>query len=235
MHTCLLLAALAVMAEPGGDSKAAADFGRQAAALDSEDYAERERAEERLIAAGVKIASEIIVQSALPAGATDAQADKHCEGLAARVETELARSVYRHLDLLAGLEPRYRAERVRRTLQRETKERVRLALAGFSRLLPPAVAEQVHGYTGGFREDTTWFDAEYTNDSQATVTSIRILVRLTHQGSGKVTEREAVLGAGQPPLAPGQTATWSADVGLSQTHCHDFFWDTLAIYGTTPP
>jgi len=235
MHTCLLLAALAVVAEPGGQSKPAADFGRLAAALDSEDFAEREEAEERLIAEGLDIVEQIIGQSSLSKSASDARADRHSELLAARVEAELARSVYRHLDALAGLEPRYRAQRVRRTLEHETKERVRLALAGHSRLLPPAVAERVHGYTGGFREDTTWFDAEYTNDSQATVTSIRILVRLTHQGSGQVTEREVVLGAGQPPLAPGQTVTWSADVGLSPTHCHDFFWDTLAIYGTTPP
>jgi len=235
MHTCLILAALALVAMPGGDSADAADIGRLAAALDSEDFTERELAEERLVVEGLKTVEQVLGQSPLPEGATDAQADRHCEQLAAQVETELARALYRHLDPLAGLEPRYRAQRVRRTLESETQSRLRLAQAGFGKRLPPAVAEQVSGYTGGFREGTTWFDAEYTNNSPATVTSIRILVRLTHQGSGANTEREAVLGAGQPPLLPGQTVTWSADVGMAQTRDHDFFWDTLAVYGSSPP
>ena len=235
MHTCLVLAALAVVAMPGADSADAADIGRLAAALDSEDFTERERAEEWLVAEGLKIVEQVLGQSPLPENATDAQADRHFEQLAAQVETELARALYRHLDPLAGLEPRYRAQRVRHTLERETQERLRLAQAGFGKRLPPAVAEQVSGYTGGFREGTTWFDAEYTNNSKATVTSIRILVRLTHQKTGAVAEREAVLGAAQPPLLPGQTVTWSADVGMALARDHDFFWDTLAIYGTSPP
>ena len=111
MHTCLLLAALAVVAMPGGDSAEAADIGRLAAALDSEDFTERERAEERLVAEGLKTVEQVLGQSPLPEGATDAQADRHCEQLAAQVETELARALYRHLDPLAGLEPRYRAQR----------------------------------------------------------------------------------------------------------------------------
>jgi hypothetical protein len=27
----------------------------------------------------------------------------------------------------------------------------------------------------------------------------------------------------------------SADIGMAQTRDHDFFWDTLAVYGTSPP
>jgi hypothetical protein len=202
MHSCLLLAALAMVALPGGDSNPV-DIGRLAAALDSEDFAARERAEERLIDHGLSTIDEVLDRSPLPDGATDAQADRHGEQVAAQVEAELAKSLYRHLDPLVGLEPRYRAQRIRRTLGSETQSRLRLLLAGFNRRLPPAVAEQVAGYTGGFREDSTWFDAEYTKNSPATVTSIRILVRLTHKGSGEKTERDVVLGAGQPPLAPG--------------------------------
>jgi hypothetical protein len=233
MHICLLLAALAAM--PGGDSTAVEDIGRLAAALDSDDFAVREQAEERLVAEGLKTVERLIESSPLPEGATDPDADRHFENLANQVETELAKSLYRHLDALAGLEPRYRAQRIRRTLASKTQSRLRLDQAGFNRRLPAAVAEQVHGYTGGFREGTTWFDAEYTNNSRATVTSIRILVRLTHKKTGEKTEREGVLGVGQPPLAPGQTVSWSADVGMAQTRDHDFFWDTVAIYGTSPP
>jgi hypothetical protein len=219
---------------PGEDGADAA-IARLAAALDSEDFPERERAEERLVARGLATIDAVLARSPLPDGASDAVADRHFEQLAAQVETELAGTLYRHLDSLAGLEPRYRAQRIRGTLERETLSRLRPLQAGFNKRLPPAIAEKVSGYTGGFREGTTWFDAEYTNNSQATVTSIRILVRLTNQKAGEKTEREVVLGAGQPPLAPGQTVTWSADVGIAKTRDHDFFWDTLAIYGTAPP
>jgi hypothetical protein len=164
----------------------------------------------------------------------DAETERHFEQLAARLEAELAHSLYRHLDRLPGLESRYRAAQVRQTIEREAQDRLRRAQAAFPRRLPDEVAAQVRGHTGGFREGTTWFDAQFSNQSPCTVTSIRILVRTTDKRTGKKTEREAMLGTSQSPLLTGQTVTWSTDVRIERRSRHEFFWETLAVYGIHP-
>lgn len=231
MRTFLLLTAWVCLL-PGWAS--AADIASLAAGLDSERFGDRERAEKELLQAGLAIIDQALDSSVLPNGATDADVERHFARLTEGLQSALKEKLYVHLDRLEGLEPRFRAASVRRAVEQHAEHRFSKTQEGFSRRLPPAEAEKVYGYTGGFREGTTWFDTKFGNNSIYTVTSIRILVRLTNKRTGKQTEKQATLGSDQAPLQLGQTVNWSVDIGIKRTNEDEFFWDTLGAYGTGP-
>jgi hypothetical protein len=231
MRTVCFVAACVCLL-PGGAW--GAEVASLVAGLDSETFGERERAEKELREAGQAIVDQALDSSVLPVGAADAEIDRHFEKLASEVRAALQEKLYAQLDALAGFEARFRAKRVREGVERHRAERLRWVAKSFTKRLPAAEAEKVYGYTGGFREGTSWFDTKFGNNSPYTVTSIRILVRLTDKRTGKVTEREATLGTGQPPLAPGQSANWSVDTGMQRTSGDEFFWNTVAVYGLPP-
>ncbi|HEX5104441.1 MAG TPA: hypothetical protein VFV87_11550 [Pirellulaceae bacterium] len=213
---------------------AAADISRLAAGLESEQFAERELAERELLELGLAVVDESLNSAVLPENATDADADQHFTKLGGVVRALLQEKLYVHLDRLQGLESQFRASRVRALIEQHFEHRLGGAQVGFAKRLPPAEAEKVHGYSGGFREGTTWFDTQFGNRSTFTVTSIRILVRLTDKQTGKKIERQATLGSDGAPLLPGQTVNWSVDLGIKRTSDDEFFWETVAIYGTAP-
>jgi hypothetical protein len=227
-----LCAAIACGLVPVG-SVAAVDFAALAAALDSEQFADREAAERALLQGGLEMVQHALAESPLPAGAADDQIDRHFEKLTAEVNAALKDRLYRHLDEAAGLEARFRAKRLRLAIDQHLAQELARAQVGLNKRLAADVAEKVYGYTGGFRDGTTWFDAEFGNNSQHTVTSIRILVRLTHKETGEKIEKQVALTA-DAPLLPGEKAIWSADVGIAQTKDHEFFWGTLAVFGSPP-
>ena len=226
-----LCAALVVIVPFG--SAAAVDFAALAAGLDSEQFDQRDSAEQALLEGGLKIVSDAFAAAPLPQDADDDQVDRHFAKLQADIRSALEKLIYRHLDGLTGTEARFRAQRLREMIDRQLLDELARAQVGLSRRLPEVIAEKVFGYTGGFRDGTTWFDAQFGNNSQYTVTSIRILVRLTHKETGAKTERQIAL-TSKDPLHPGEKAVWSADVGMAQTSNHEFFWDTLAIFGVPP-
>jgi hypothetical protein len=228
-----LFAALFCLLLPTGAAEAV-DFAALAGQLDSEQFREREAAEQAIVAGGLKIVSAAFAAAPLPENATADQTDRHFARLEADLRSVLHRQVYRHLDERTGLEARYRAERVRLAIDRRLLGELARAQVGLSKRLSADIVEKVYGYTGGFRDGTTWFDAEYGNNSQLTVSSIRILVRLTHKRTGEKTEKEVVLASPAGPLRPGEKAVWSADVGMSYTSEHDFYWETRAVFGTLP-
>jgi hypothetical protein len=223
--SCLLLPAASVVAD---------DLSELLAKLDSEAYAEREWAERQLVHAGSTIVARILDDATLPADRTDAQAAAHFDKVTGELRSALDEKIYRRLNSLDGLEASYRARRIRRLVEQEAEMQLRRAQAGFPQRLPPTEASKMHGYTGGFREGTTWFDAHFGNNSSYLVTSIRILVRITHKRTGEKTERELDFSDPGAPLRPGESVNWSADVGFARSRDHEFFWDTLAVFGALP-
>ncbi|HZL87273.1 MAG TPA: hypothetical protein VFB96_02765 [Pirellulaceae bacterium] len=222
---CLLLS---------GGTAYAVDVSALAADLDSDQFERRENAEQALLQEGLSVIDQTLGSEALPERATDADIELHFQKSAEDLKSALEKRLFRHLAGLEGLEPRYRADRIRKAIERAAAVRFSQAKAKFPSRLPKADAERVYGNTGGFRDGTTWFDAEFHNDSSYTVTSIQILVRITDKRTGEKTEKTAVLGRSESPLRPGDSVTWSSDVGMAQASHHEFFWDTRAVFGTPP-
>jgi hypothetical protein len=212
----------------------AADFASLAADLESEQFNERQAAEQALLQSGLQILNDAFAAAPLPEDATDDQIDRHFERLQAAIRADLEQGPYRHLAERDSFEARFRAERIKQAIDQRLADEMARAQVGLNKRLPDDLHEKVYGYTGGFREGTTWFDAQYGNNSQFTITSIRILVRLTHQKTGEKTEIEVVLTSPAGPLLPGQQAVWSADTGMLRTSDHDFFWKTRAVFGSAP-
>jgi hypothetical protein len=210
----------------------AADFAALALQLDSEQFAQREAAEQALLEGGLRIVADAFAAAPLPENATDDQIDRHFEKLQADIRAELEKGPYRHLAELDSFEACFRAERIKQAIDQRLTDVMARAQVGLNKRLPDDLLEKVYGYTGGFKGGTTWFDAQYGNKSQFTVTSIRILVRLTHQKTGERTEKEVVLTSPAGPLLPGQQAVWSADTGMSYTSDYEFYWETRAVFGS---
>ncbi len=97
-------------------------------------------------------------------------------------------------------------------------------------VLPPEVVEQVHGITGGFHYDSTWFIAKFYNGSDYTITQVTIKIKL----SGGITRDQqwyvVVLGPPGAIIPPGETAILSGDVGVARGD-RDFYWEVVEIVG----
>ena len=97
-------------------------------------------------------------------------------------------------------------------------------------VLPPEVVEQVHGITGGFHYDSTWFIAKFHNGSEYTITQVTINIRLTDKITDEQQWYEVVLGPPGAVIPPGETVILSGDVGITRKD-KDFYWDVVDIVG----
>lgn len=97
-------------------------------------------------------------------------------------------------------------------------------------VLPPEVVEQVHGITGGFHYDSTWFIAKFHNGSNYTITQVTINIRMTDKITYEQQWYEVVLGPPGAVIPPGETVILSGDVGITRKD-KDFYWDVGDIVG----
>ena len=167
--------------------------------------------------------------------AADAEVDVFFAKLSENLEGALQQGLYDHLDNLDSPEAIFRVRRVRIATSRVSTERFSALRGRYPVPLPVKDAERVYGYTGGFRDSMPWFDASYQNGSTFTVTSIHILVRITHRDTAEIMERVAVLGESERPIPPGSSAKWSVEVGITRSADHEFFWKTLSVRGLPAP
>jgi parallel beta-helix repeat protein len=97
-------------------------------------------------------------------------------------------------------------------------------------VLPPEVVEKVHGITGGFHYDSTWFIAKFHNGSNYTITRVTINIRLTDKITDEQQWYEVVLGPPGAVIPPGETVILSGDVGITRKD-KDFYWDVVEMVG----
>ena len=206
------------------------DLPALVAALDSDKFAAREAAQQAIVAHGLGVVENLLSQ-APPEDATTHAVHQHVNAQLARVNATLERDIYTPLARGNSFEARYRGEQVRATLESLKANRIAEILAQYPAKLPPDQQERVSGYTGGFRDEGPWFDAEFHNDSNFTVTQILALVRTTHKDTGVVVQREVLFTEADKPIAKGETVHWAAEVGMKRTQRHNFFWDIVAVYG----
>lgn len=145
------------------------------AQLDSQSFREREYALRELVELGQAIVEQVLIDVIMPVSKLSlVEQDK----LVSKVDAALEAQLFDHWGRPKSLEVRFRVNRVRQVLDRYSAERLRKIFRASNAPLSKEVIALVHGYTGGFRSDTTWFDAEFTNLSMYTVTLIRIRVDL---------------------------------------------------------
>jgi hypothetical protein len=200
------------------------------AALDSDDFAAREAAQQAIVARGTELLDAMLASE--PADETSPDAiHRHIQAQFAKGAERLEREIYNPLQRAPSLEAKYRAAQIRAILEQVKAARLERALAPFPTRLPPDEMKRVAGYTGGFRDNGPWFDGKFHNDSNFTVTAILALIRTTHKDTGDVVEREVLFTEADKPIAKGEMVDWSADVGMQRTSKHDYFWDIVAVYG----
>jgi len=209
----------------------AEDVAQHVADLNDDDFAVREQAQAKLIELGEKV---IAAEASKGAPALDAPQEKIVDFLIALEENlggKLQGEIFEPLDAAVGPEGKFRAKQIHRTLTAVHEKELNKVKAKYPIELPADQAKRVLGYTGGFREGTTWFDAEFHNNSSYQITAIRILVRTTHSATGIKKERTVLLQDIKKPMEPGATAKRSIDTGISRNDGENFYWETLNIYG----
>jgi Tol biopolymer transport system component len=98
-------------------------------------------------------------------------------------------------------------------------------------VLPPEVVAQVHGITGGFHnEDSTWFIAQFYNDSDYTITQVTIKIRLTDNMTGEHQWYDVMLGPPGSVILAGETVILSGDVGVTRRN-KGFYWEVIRMIG----
>jgi hypothetical protein len=228
-----LFALAMLLLGPGATSSAAADavdVSALVAALDSDDFAAREAAQQAIVARGIELLDAMLASK--PADKSSPHAiHQHVQAQFAKGAESLEREIYNPLQRATSLEAKYRAAQIRATLEQLKAASLERALAHFPARLPPDEMKRVSGYTGGFRDEGPWFDGTFHNDSNFTVTAILALIRTTHKETGEVVEREVLFTEADKPIAKGEMVDWSADVGMRRTNKHNYFWDIVAVYG----
>lgn len=100
-------------------------------------------------------------------------------------------------------------------------------------VLPSEAVKRVYGITGGFRnEDSTWFIAEFHNDTEYLVTKITIKIKLTDEKTGEESWHQLALGPPGAIIPPGETVVLSGDAGVTRKG-KDFYWEVVEMLGYT--
>jgi hypothetical protein len=226
----LLLVSAAFVADADG-LQPAVDVGKLIQQLESDSFQERQVAQRDLEAAGRAVVDRVLASFKQPAwGASDREVKEFIDA----VERELAASLDDSLFRAMGgktAEGRYRAKAIRESVSRYVDEKLVDYMRNVARPLPEPDAGLVYGVTGGFRDQTPWFDGTFRNGSKHKLTAIRCLVRITHKETGKVESAEVVFGSPDAIIEPDATVKLSAKTELRQSAKHEFYWDILSVRG----